>query len=252
MKNLLAFLLAFFRLGVGDGDDQGADDQAGADDGAAGGDDQGADDGAGDDQNAGADDQGGDDGAPDTAAELEAERRGRQQDRERADRLERELGEMRAGQQRKPDPTQEEEERILRDPQATDLQKWQVRSNQEIRASRLASQGALAQAHDIADKTSFGQLAITNPDVHKRYEARVEQEYQKLVAKGTPAPRAAILRVLIGDDVLNKKLTPKKAAAAAKPGVNRGKMPGARSDVNGKNSMSEREKRRARLENVQI
>lgn len=188
-------------------------------------------------------------------AELETERRARAEERERASRYERELAEVRAQSHRPAtDPQLEEEERILRDPNSTDLQKWQIQANREIRAGRGAAQNALAQAQDINDRTAFQALATKNPPLFKRYEARVEEEYQKLRAKGQAAPREAILRFLIGNDALDGKLTRKAPAgkAADNPNINRGRLPGARSDTSGKNSMSEREKRRARLENVQI
>lgn len=247
--NLLAFLLAFFRPAV-DGDDDGAADlnagDGGDDKGDQGGD--GAD--AGDDQ--GSDDKG--DQGDDTAAQLAAERTARAEDRARADRFEREAEELRASQRRQPDPVVDEEERVLRDPQATDLQKWQVQANREIRAGRTSAQHALAQAQDLSDKTAFSNLAITKPDLHKRYATRVEEEYQKLRAKGQAAPREAILRFMIGDDAMKGELKKKPAAAKSEPNpnLNRGRMPGARSDVSGRNSMSERDKLRKRLDGVNI
>jgi len=190
----------------------------------------------------------------DTAAELAAERAARATERERAERLEREVTELRQAHQRAPGPSPEAaaEDAVLNDPNATDLQKWQVRANRELRAGRMDSQAALQQAQDIADRTSFGQFAVKNPPLFKRYEKRVEEEYQKLRGKGQMVAREAILRFLIGNDALEGKLT-KKAPATKESTVPRGKLPGARSDVTGKGGgTSEHEKRRARLENVQI
>ncbi len=70
-------------------------------------------------------------------------------------------------------------------------------------------------------------------------------------AKGqTPVPRIAILRFLIGDDIMNGKVKPKGKSAP----VARGTSGVIRSDVRGKggNAMSEHEKRKARLQNVRI
>lgn len=243
---LLCMLLAFLRPGV-DGDDDGAVDLD-----LSGGDDKG--DQGGDGADAG-DDKGDDPDPAKLAADLATERAERQKDRERAERAERERDEARAAapRQQHADPLVEEEERVLKDPQATELQKWQVNANREIRAGRAAGQTALAQAQDIADKTSFGQLAVKNPALFKRYESRVEAEYEKTRVAGRPAPREAIMKFLIGQDAMEGKLTKKVPPKQdANPNLNRGRMPGARSDVAGKNPQSDREKRRARLENQLI
>ncbi len=109
----------------------------------------------------------------------------------------------------------------------------------------------MIQAQDISDKTSFATIAMKNPALFKRYEARVEEQLAQMRAKGFNAPREAIMDNLIGKDMRDGKFKPKKAAED-KTTVARGKLPGARSDVSGKNAMSEHEKRKQRLENVQI
>lgn len=241
-KLLLRLLAGFFRPGIGDGQEDLQLDLGGPDDPPA--DDPPADDPPADDPP-----------ADDPAVLLASERTARASEKERADKFERELADLRANQPRPADPTVTDEDRRLADPNVTDLEKWQIRANRELRAGRMDSQAALAQAQDIADKTSFGQIAVTNAPLFKRYESRVEEEYQKLKAKGTPAPRAAILRFLIGNDAVEGKLTKKTAPAKktdANQNLNRGRLPGARSDINGKNSLSDHEKRRARLENQQI
>lgn len=245
MKNLLAILLAFFRLGVGD-PDPNADPDLDLSGGDPDPDPQGdPDPGSNNDP----DPQG--DPEPDYRAQLEAERTARADDRARADRYEREAADLRARQPAPANHQHDEEERVLRDPQSTDLQKWQIQANRELRAGRTAAQSALAQAHDVSDRTQFSQWSVKNPALHKKYEARVERELATIRSKGGNAAREAILSYLVGQDALNGKLT-RKAAPAPKDNLNRGRLPGARSDLNGKNALSEREKRRARLENVNI
>lgn len=191
-----------------------------------------------------------DDKSPEAEAALAAVRA----EKERGDRLERELSELRGRQQPGVDDITRQEDEKLRDPKATDLEKWQIQANRELRRGRSEAQAALMQAHDVADKTTFSRIAVTNAALFKRYESRVEEELTKMRAKGFNAPRETIMDNLIGKDMRDGKFAKKKAAEdkETKPPVNRGKLPGARSDVSGKNATSEHEKRRARLENVQI
>lgn len=257
--NLLQLLLGFFLLGIVEGEaDAGAAD-AGADAGA----DKGADADAGADTDpaddldldAGADDAdpGKDKGAKpreDAAAE-------RKQLADRNAQLERELADARRGSQQRQTSEEErlraEEDKRLADKDATDLERWQINANRELRAGRSQSQAALMQAQDLADSTKFGNLAITKPGIHKRYAERVETELQKMRANGQNAPREAILRFLIGNDAMEGKLGAKKKPAADPVARvsddKRGKTPGARSDVSAKTKQTEHQKRMARLEN---
>lgn len=243
MKNLLAILLAFFRLGVGEPDDGQEDlslDLAGDDQPPA--DDPPADDPPGDP-----------DPQAELRAQLEAERSSRAEDRARAERFERELSELRASQHRPaPDAQVEEEERILRDPAATELQKWQVQANRQLRSGASAAQSALAQAQDVNDRTAFDTICAKNPRL-ERVKEEVEKTLTAMRAKGNNAPRSELAYYLLGQKVANapEKKAP-RSAAAPNPNLNRGRLPGARSDTSGRNAQTEREKRRARLENVQI
>lgn len=200
-----------------------------------------------------------DDPEPDPAAQLAEERAARAKAEAQSEAHQRELAELRSGQ-RSINPTEdqklfEREESRLKDEKTTDLERWQIAANRKLRENTNSSTAALFQAQDISDKTSFRQLEVTKPALFKRYATRVEEELGKMRKTGGNAPREAILRFLIGNDAMEGKLAPKKKASAAEPGagaINRGKLPGARSDVRGKTTMSEHEKRRARLENVQI
>jgi hypothetical protein len=147
------------------------------------------------------------------------------------------------------DPTLDEEERKLRDPATSELEKWQINSNRALRSSQQASQQALFQAQDMADKTGYQVKAASNP-IYGKYEKRVEAELTKARNAGQNVGRELILAVLIGRDQLAGNFKP----AAAKSGkvIARGKPTGARSDTPARSGMSDREKRAARLANVQI
>jgi hypothetical protein len=188
--------------------------------------------------------------------------------RERADRLERELEQERATRRAAPapvtpqaDPEWEREEQQLaqaRQSGADENTVWwlknKIDTDRKVRASERTSQQALSRAEDLADRTAFEKLEITKPGVYKKYAERVEKEVTEGRFKGSP--RLGVLRLLIGDDILSGKIKPKtkSAPAAGTPTatVDRGRTPGVRTDVRPGKGNSEREKRRARLENQLI
>ena len=230
MSALLRWLLAFLFPRVDEPDTQDATDKA--EDAPA--DDADDTDEAADDTTEAADDKP-DPAAQATARATEAERIAREA-QEQVQRLQ--------AQAQKPDPLADEEERKLRDPNTSDLEKWQIQSNRALRASQQQSQQALFQAQDMADKTAYTTKGISNP-IYSKYADRVETELGKARANGSNVPREVILQLLIGRDMLAGQF---KAKPAATP-VNRGKPNAARSDVGRRGSQSEHDKRRARLEN---
>lgn len=241
-RKLLALLLAFLRPRV-DGDAPPADPPAGGDPPS---------DDPDIDPDAGNDDPPADDEPPAPNAALETAQREARENKERADRYEREAADLRARSQPRPDTIEQQEDARLNDPQASDLEKWQIRANRALRVGQSQAQAALAQAADVSDRTSFQSIAMNDP-LAKKYETRVEQELAKMRSAGQNAGREAIYTFLLGKDMREGKF--KKKAAAQGGGnepVNRGKLPGARTDVPGKGAQSEREKRAARLANVQI
>jgi hypothetical protein len=173
-------------------------------------------------------------------------------ERERAEKFEREAAELRV-RHAPPPPTdiEAQENARLADPKTTDIEKWQIQANRTLRANTSASQLALAQAQDVSDKTTFSTVMLSDP-VAKRYEARVEEELAKVRQKGGNAAREAIYTYLLGKDMREGKFKKKASTTDPNKGVPRGKTPGARSDVPAKGTQTERDKRRARLENVQI
>lgn len=255
LKHWLTLIVAFFRLGVGDGDAAPGADAEPPVDPVDEDPNLDLDLGAGDDDPPPADDPAA------QKAELEAAKREAREEREKRERYERETAESRT-RQHQAHAHESEEERIRRQEDATlarsdttELQKWQIETNRTIRQGRSNAAQALAQAQDLSDKTSFSTLAIKEPVLFKRYEKRVEEELVKIRSKGQNAPRESIYTYLLGQDMRDGKLTRKKPAPAADPNktqVQRGKTPGARSDVGARSGMSEREKRAKRLENVQI
>mgnify|MGYP001579967185 CR=1 FL=1 len=257
MRTLLDWLWGFFVLGVADADADVDPDPAAADD-AAGAADADADLDEGDaDADAGAGDEDTDaDALAAKAAEDAKALKDAQEERDRA------KADLEAERRRAPPAAgltdeqrlHEQEEAKLRDAKTTELERWQINSNRTLRENKRTSTAALAQAHDLSDKTSFNQLVITKPALHKRYAERVEAELRKMRGNGQNAPREAILRFLIGDDAMKGSLTSKKQSETKTDagGVDRGKSPGARSDVAAKGRLTEAQKREKRLEGVQL
>jgi len=201
-----------------------------------------------------------DDGATDTEDDTEAEPEVEATAEEKPDRVEealrtaREATEQVAVLQRqaqtRSDPSHDEEERKLRDPATTDLEKWQIQSNRALRASQLQSSQALFQAQDMADKTTYQIKAAANP-VYDKYKDKVESELAKARAQGSNIQREVILQVLIGRDMLAGNFKAAAAKVKAKD-IPRGKSPGARSDTPSRAGGTEHQKRIARLQDVHI
>lgn len=190
----------------------------------------------------------------DPKAELETARREAKENKERAERFEREAAELRVRNAPRPmNDVEAQENARLASADITPLEKWQIESNRTLRNNTNASQMALAQARDLADKTAFSAIAMSDP-VAKRYEASVEEELSKARAAGHNPTRESIYTYQLGRDMRAGKFKKKAAPASGgeKKTVDRGRLPGAKSDVTGKNGGSEREKRIARLENVRI
>lgn len=189
--------------------------------------------------------------AEDPAKELEKVRREAAEAKESSARFEREAADLRARHAPRQDDIQAQEDAKLRDPKTPDLEKWQIQANRTLRQNTSAAQMALAQAHDVSDRTAFASLMISDPTA-KKYEARVEEELAKVRKAGGNARREDAYTYLLGKDMREGKFKKKAAPADQAKVVARGKLPGARSDVQAKGSQTERQKRAARLENVQI
>ena len=191
----------------------------------------------------------------------------------RAEQAERELAAERAARQHAAppaaagrDPDYDREEAQIAQAQAngaseTDLQwlRWQIGQSRENRATKRTAMDALTRATDIADKSDFDRLEITKPKTYKTYKDRVEKAIADARAGGqTNIPsRSVILKLMIGDDIMNNKIKPKTAKAAtdgeaAPARVERTRLPATRSDVSGRAAQSERTKRMERLKDQLI
>lgn len=176
--------------------------------------------------------------------------------RERSQRLERELEEVRAERTRQAaGPTaaereQQAEESRLRDPDVSDMEKWQIRSNQTLRTTVQQSQAALARAADDRDAAAYERKAAANA-VYDKYKDKVEAEVTRARQQsGQLVKREDVLAYIVGRDMIAGNLK-SKTTTQAKP-VARGKPTGARSDTPARGSMTDAQKRAARLENQLI
>jgi hypothetical protein len=164
------------------------------------------------------------------------------------------LANFMAGGGRSNAPVQDENERVLNDPNATPEDRWRAQANRALGQGHSAGQRALAVALDAQDASSF-QLRCVTDKLAAKYAKLVESKRQELIAKNGQAPkREAILTFVLGEEIQKRQeksagTKPKKAASNSS--VDRGRTPNARSDV-GRSGKSESQKRRERLENVQI
>ena len=173
--------------------------------------------------------------------------------RERAQKAEAELSTAR---QVKEQPAQirdavwEQEEAVLKNPDADDWKKYAVQSARAARVAEQNSRNAIQRAEDLADKTAFALVKTERPGVYAKYSPLVEKKLEEIRRGGGNAPREAILALLLGQDMLSRKVTP--SSPKTKPGNVRRSPTGARSDIPKGGVMNESEKRAKRLENIRI
>ena len=145
---------------------------------------------------------------------------------------------------------QREEER-LRNPEMTDIERWQINANRTLRATQAEARQAMFQAQDMSDRARFEAKIASDPR-RAKYADRVEEAIRQERAAGRNAEREAVYYYMLGKDIAEGKLKAKPKAASA-PAVPRGKSPGVRSDVQGRGRPStDRDKLRARLEGQNI
>ena len=180
--------------------------------------------------------------------------------RERAQTAERELARVNAelaqARAKPSQPTQDQvlwqqEEEALRNPDATDWQKYAINANRASRQANATSQSALASAQDLADRTSFAAIAATKPKLFAAYKDRVEDRLKEARAQGNNPSRENILRFIVGEDMLSGKLKSTDTKAAKPVAASRANV---RSDVSTSSGgrMTDQEKRAKRLENIRI
>jgi hypothetical protein len=145
-----------------------------------------------------------------------------------------------------PDPEFTREEERLRNPEISEIERWQIQANRTLRATQQQAQQALLQAQDMADRTRFESKLSSDPR-RAKYTDRVEEVMQQERNAGRNASRESVYFYLLGKDIAEGKLKAKPKTSAA-PNVNRGKPAGVRSDVQGRGRpSSEKDKRFARL-----
>jgi hypothetical protein len=149
------------------------------------------------------------------------------------------------------DPQFQREEERLRSTDITDQERWQIESNRVLRENQRLSQQALFQAQDLNDRTAFESKVSTDPH-RARYRDRVEAALTEERRNGRNASREAIYYHMLGKDIADGKLKPKAKAKAPAADIPRGRTPGVRSNVPANRGTSEHDKRRSRLENVNI
>jgi hypothetical protein len=149
------------------------------------------------------------------------------------------------------DPELAREEERLRNPEISEIERWQIQANRTLRATQQQAQQALQQAQDMADRTRF-EAKISSDPRRAKYTDRVEEAIRQERAAGRNAEREAVYFYMLGKDIAEGKLKP-KAKASTTPNVKRGRPAGVRSDVQGRGQpSSDRDKLRARLENTNI
>ena len=149
------------------------------------------------------------------------------------------------------DPTFEQEEVKLRDPNTSELERWQIQSNRTLRATEARATQALMQAQEMQDRTRFESKAASDPR-RTKYLDRVEEEVTRAKQRGQMASREDVYYWMLGKDIAEGKVKSKTAAKAPAANVNRGKSPAVRSDVPARGARSEHDKRAARLANMSI
>lgn len=172
----------------------------------------------------------------------EAERKAEEADR-RARELEERFNRQSAGPSAA-ERQQAEEEARLRDPNVTDMEKWQIQSNRTIRETQAQAQGFLMQGRDDRDAAAYERKAATN-STYDKYRDKVEAAVAAERKAGRLISRETVLAHMVGMDILNGNLKSKTASTKTIP---RGKPTGARSDTPRTGRMTDAQKRAARLQ----
>ena len=171
----------------------------------------------------------------------------------RAERLERELQEIRAERQRQTAQTQE------REISAEEMSLWSTDQIVQYRLDKATGkfnqtlQQMQFQNQESSDKTSFQSLCATDSRA-KKYADEVETRLLELRRQGQNAQREVILKYLLGEKLLQqsaKATSQQRKQGEQRIARQRGSNPPPRSDTRaGRQAETEAEKRAKRLENV--
>lgn len=145
---------------------------------------------------------------------------------------------------------QREEER-LRSADLSDIERWQIQANRTLRETQREARQARMEAADATDRARF-EAKLTSDPRRAKYADRVEEAIQQERSQGRNASRESVYFYMLGKDIAEGKIKSKPKAPSA-PAVPRGKPAGVRSDVpNRGRATTEHDKRKARLENMNI
>ena len=171
----------------------------------------------------------------------------------RAERLERELQDIRAERQRQTVQTQE------REPSAEEMSLWSTDQIVQYRLDKATGkfnqtlQQMQFQNQESADKTSFHSLCASDSRA-KKYADEVETRLLELRRQGQNVQREVILKYLLGEKLLQqsaKATSQQRKQGEQRIARQRGSNPPPRSDTRaGRQAETEAEKRAKRLENV--
>ena len=171
----------------------------------------------------------------------------------RAERLERELQDIRAERQRQTVQTQE------REPSAEEMSLWSTDQIVQYRLDKATGkfnqtlQQMQFQNQESADKTSFHSLCASDLRA-KKYADEVETRLLELRRQGQNVQREVILKYLLGEKLLQqsaKATSQQRKQGEQRIARQRGSNPPPRSDTRaGRQAETEAEKRAKRLENV--
>ena len=142
----------------------------------------------------------------------------------------------------------DEEERVLKDPNADEWQKYAVKSAREARAASREVAEVRRTSADMADKADFEKLATVKPKLYEKYSSKVEETLTAMRKNGNNAPRSELLALLIGRDIRDGKVK----STETKKKTERVTTPGVRSNVTAKGGATAAERRTKRLENLII
>lgn len=149
------------------------------------------------------------------------------------------------------DPEYQREEERLRNPELSEIERWQIQANRTLRQTQQEARQARMEAADVLDRSRFESKMNSDPR-RSKYADRVEEAIQQERSQGRNASREAVYYYMLGKDIAEGKLKSKPKGASA-PAVPRGKPAGVRSDVQGRGRpSSEKDKLRSRLENMNI
>lgn len=178
----------------------------------------------------------------------------RKAEKERADRLEAELNAIRRGPTKTADQLATEREARLAN--MSEAQRLEFLINESKAETRSAIQHIQFATFDASDKATFDGLCERNPAA-ARLKDEVERQLTEMRASGSNAPRKTVLAYLIGEKALSAQ--PKARARGQRIAQEGRERQGARS-VNGRGDaapagnrrLSERDARKARLENMKL